>query len=381
MNKKSFFKLFDNIEYGAITIIDPENNKHHFKSDNDGPICNFKINDWKVLDLVSKRGDIGLGEAYMEDMWDSSDAASFLGFLSLNIDAFSNKANGSLINRIFFFLYNNYVRANTKFGSKKNILAHYDLGNDFYSMWLDPTMTYSSSLRKTGAESLKEAQINKYARIIDRLNLDGANTLEIGCGWGGFAEIAASKVGKLDSITISDRQHKYAKERLGDKANILLKDYRDVKGSYDRIVSIEMFEAVGTKYWKNYFETMKNSLVKGGKAMVQTIFIRDEDFETYKKNSDYIRHHVFPGGMLPSKKRFKEEVEKANMELGEVFEFGLDYAWTLRNWKENIAKVKDALIGMGYSRKFLRGWDFYLDISIAGFESGKVSVMQAEIIN
>jgi cyclopropane-fatty-acyl-phospholipid synthase len=182
MNKKSFLKLFDNIQFGEISIIDPDNNHHHFKSSNNGPVCDFKINDWRMLDLVSKRGDIGLGEAYMEEMWDSSDVSSFLCFLSSNIEAFSNQANGSLINRILFFFYNNYVKANTKFGSKKNILAHYDLGNEFYSMWLDPTMTYSSCIRKTSQESLEEAQINKYQRIIDRLNLDGANTLEIGCG-------------------------------------------------------------------------------------------------------------------------------------------------------------------------------------------------------
>lgn len=381
MNKKHFLKLFDNLESGSISIKDPEGNEYFFEGENKGTKCDLKINDWKMLDLVSKRGDIGLGEAYMENMWDSSDPANFLCFLSKNLDAFRDRASGSFFRRIMFFLYNNYIRANTKFGSKKNILAHYDLGNDFYSLWLDPTMTYSSSLRKKKTDNLKDAQINKYNRIIDQINIDNANLLEIGSGWGGFAEIASKHTNNIDSITISDQQYDFAKNRLKDKANIILQDYRDINKIYDRIVSIEMFEAVGEKYWKGYFETIKKSLAPNGKAIIQTIYIRDEDFDNYRKTSDYIRHHVFPGGMLPSKARFKEEVENAGLSQTDIYEFGDDYAWTLRNWKSNIAKVKDKLIKMGFSEKFLRGWDFYLDICTGGFESGKVGVMQAELTN
>lgn len=381
MNKKNFLKLFDNIESGSITITDPEGKEYFFGGKIEGINCDLKIHDWNIVSLVTKRGDIGLGESYMENMWDSTEPANFLCFLSKNLDTFKANANGSFFSRILFFIYNNYVRANTKFGSKKNIISHYDLGNDFYSMWLDPTMTYSSSLRSQNTDSLENAQINKYKRIIDKIDINGADILEIGCGWGGFAEVAANHTNNIDSITISDKQYEFAKERLQNKANIILKDYRDVNKIYDRIVSIEMFEAVGEKYWKEYFNTLKSSLNKGGKAIVQTIFIRDEDFDSYRKTSDYIRHHVFPGGMLPSKARFKDEIEKAGLEQSEVFDFGLDYAWTLRKWKENIAKVKNQLIKMGYTDKFLRGWNFYLDISTAGFESGKVSVMQAEILN
>lgn len=381
MNKKNFLKLFENIESGAIKIIDPEGKKYSFKGDNKGTECDLTINDWELLNLITKRGDIGLGEAYIENMWDSSDPVNFLCFLSKNMNSFRAKANGSFLRRILFFLYNNYIRANTKFGSKKNILAHYDLGNEFYSLWLDPTMTYSSSLRQKKTDNLKDAQINKYQRIIDKLEIDGQNVLEIGSGWGGFAEIAANHTKDIDSITISNKQYEYAKKRLKNKANIILQDYRDINKRYERIVSIEMFEAVGEKYWRGYFEKIKRSLYPKGKAMIQTIYIRDEDFDLYRKTSDYIRHHVFPGGMLPSKSKFKEEIEKANLNQGEVVDFGEDYAWTLRRWKSNIAKVKNKLRDKGYSEKFLRGWDFYLDICTAGFESGKVGVMQAEIIN
>ena len=211
--------------------------------------------------------------------------------------------------------------------------------------------------------------------------MSGKNTLEIGCGWGGFASEASSIGADVTGITISDSQYDFAQKRIGNKANILLQDYRDIKLKYDRIVSIEMFEAVGEKYWQTYFNQIKKSLSSGGKAIIQTITIADDFFSQYRKNSDYIRHHVFPGGMLPSKSQFRTKANKAKLYVNEIFEVGHDYAWTLRRWQENIKTNKEKLATLNYSEAFYRAWDFYLSISIAGFLSGRTNVMQVEIIN
>ena len=242
-------------------------------------------------------------------------------------------------------------------------------------------MTYSSAIRNNEQDSLHQAQLNKYHRIINKLDLQGKNTLEIGCGWGGFAHEASNFGADVTGITISDKQYNFAKKRIGNKANILLQDYRDVKGKYDRIVSIEMLEAVGEKYWQTYFNQIKKSLLSSGKAVIQTITIDDDFFAQYRKNSDYIRHHVFPGGMLPSKSKFCANANKARLHVNEIFEFGHDYAWTLRKWQDNIKNQKDKLLALNYSEEFLRAWDFYLSISIAGFLCGRTNVIQAEIFN
>ena len=374
-------KIFGQADIGEITINTPEGKQLYFKGDTEGIVCDLTIKNWQLMDMVAKKGDIGLGEAYHYDFWDSSDVANFLTYCCLNMDKIHKHANANFFNQAIYYFYNQFIRLNTKRGSKKNILAHYDISNDFYSLWLDPSMTYSSAIRKSEQDDLHQGQINKYQRIIDKLDLQDKNILEIGCGWGGFAYEASKFSANVTGITISDSQYNFANQRLGNKANILLKDYRDVKAKYDRIVSIEMFEAVGEKYWQTYFNQIKNSLMKGGKAIVQTITIGDEFFTQYRKSSDYIRHHIFPGGMLPSKTEFHTKVSKAKLELGEIFEFGRDYAWTLRKWQENIKNQREKIANLNYSDHFLRAWTFYLSLSIAGFLSGRTNVMQAEIYN
>lgn len=374
-------KLFENANIGRLTIYTPNDQEVNFFGSELGPIGELKIYDWKIMDMVAKRGDIGLGEAYHMGLWDSSNIADFLTYCSVNISKIGNSGNGNLYNRIVFYLYNQFVRLNTKYGSKKNILAHYDIGNDFYSLWLDPTMTYSSAIRNNNESDLEQSQINKYNRIINNLGLADKKVLEIGCGWGGFAEQAAKVGARLTGITISDKQYDFAKKRVEGSANILKQDYRDVHDTFDRVVSIEMFEAVGEKYWPTYFSQIKKSLVNGGRAIIQTITIQDEAFSQYRKNSDYIRHHVFPGGMLPSKTVFCNEARKANLDVGEIFDFGNDYAWTLAQWQKKFNLHKEQLISMNYPEAFLRAWEFYFSLSIAGFKSGRTNVMQVELIN
>jgi len=374
-------KFFEEANIGELTIYTPSSQEIVFTGDVPGPICDLKINDWAVMGMIAKRGDIGLGEAYHLGLWDSSDAAEFLTYCSYNLNNIKNRGQASFFNKLCFYLHHQLVRANTLYGSKKNILEHYDIGNDFYESWLDPTMTYSSAIRKSSTDTLIEAQVNKYQRIIKNIDIKNKKVLEIGCGWGGFAQ-EASKVGaQLTGLTISDKQYDYAKKRLNGKADIIKKDYREIKGTYDRIVSIEMFEAVGEKYWGLYFDQIKRLLKKDGKAMIQTITINDDVFSSYRKKSDYIRHHVFPGGMLPSKKVFCERVEASVLGIGEVFEFGGDYAWTLQKWKKNFIAQKTQLASIGCSESFLRSWEFYLSICIAGFNSGRTNVMQVELMN
>lgn len=373
-------KTFENAEIGQLIVHTPEGEEIIFKGSKPGCHCDFLIKDWKTVELILKRGDIGLGEAYHEGYWDTSNLTDFLTYCSNNIYNLKNAGNANYFNKIIFYFYNQFVRINTKYGSRKNIFTHYDIGNDFYRLWLDPSMTYSSAMRCAPNDSLEQAQLNKYNRIIDVLSLEDKNVLEIGCGWGGFADQAHKIGANVTGITISDSQYRFAKDRLNDKAEILIKDYRDIDSKYDRIVSIEMFEAVGEKYWQTYFEKIKGSLVKGGKALIQTITIADEAFDQYRKSSDYIRHHVFPGGMLPSNSVFCAYVKKAEMDVASMFEFGQDYAWTLRQWQKNFMASNEYLVNMNFSSTFLRAWDFYLSMCIAGFESKRTNVAQFELV-
>lgn len=373
--------ILSSAKYGKITITLPDGNVLYFEAENQDLECDLTINSWKTVDLIIKRGDIGLGEAYHEGYWDSKDPAKFLEYCSLNLDHFENNGNGSFLSRMMFLFYNQILRLNTRKGSKKNILQHYDISNDFYKLWLDPTMTYSSALRVNNNDTLESAQNNKYQRIADELNIENKTVLEIGCGWGGFLEYANQFNAETTGVTISNKQFDFAKKRLKNQSNVLLMDYRDINKKYDRIVSIEMFEAVGEKYWPVYFNKIKNSLSYKGKALIQTITIKHDYFNKYRKNSDYIRHHIFPGGMLPSKEVFCSKAIDAGLKIGNIIEFGSDYAWTLKEWRNNFNNVHNELLEMGYNNTFIRTWLMYLNICIAGFESQRTNVMQVELIN
>jgi len=365
-------------EIGTLTFVAPDGAVQIAKGARPGPEATFAISEWDVLSRIVARGDIGLGEDFIAGAWQTDDVEKLISFFLLNLDHFEGFAHGNFLNRLGFVLHNAFVRRNNLSGSRRNIEAHYDVGNDFYSLWLDETMTYSSAIFGQ-AKTLAEAQRNKYGRILERLEKTRGSVLEIGCGWGGFAEEASSAAMDVTGLTISPAQFGFAQKRLGSKADIRLQDYRKVEGTFDSIVSIEMFEAVGERYWPNYFRTVAERLRKNGRAVIQTIVIRDDLFAGYRSRSDFVRHYVFPGGMLPSLARFREEAERAGLRILDNFAFGQDYARTLREWSVGMSAREAEIRALGHDTKFLRNWQFYLGICAAAFAVNRTDVMQVEL--
>lgn len=373
-----FLRALERIEHGSLRLKTPDGKVHTFSGSKPGAQANMDLNDWRTIGALMRHGDIGLAQTYRDGWWDSLDCAELFLFGMENQACLDTYIQGNLLGRIASRLSYFFTR-NTVHGSKKNIHAHYDLGNDFYALWLDATMTYSSGLFSHGARNLHDAQIQKYDRILERLNTSGS-LLEIGCGWGGFAERAlhTGDYG-FKGLTISNAQHAFASNRVGHNAAIALEDYRHQKGRYDQIVSIEMFEAVGEKFWPVYFSKLKSLLADKGKAVIQTITISDSDFHRYRTSGDAIRTFIFPGGMLPSPEIFKRESLKAGLRVNDEFAFGQDYALTLSHWLENFeAKIEDVR-AMGFDDKFVRMWRFYLTWCIAAFKHGRTDVVQWEL--
>lgn len=379
--EKSWRKALQSLEFGTLEFIAPNGEITIARGRLPGPNARFAIKDWDVLRRIMARGDIGLGEEYIAGSWETDNVERLVSLFLVNLDHFSDFSDGNIFNRIGFVIHNAFVRRNSISGSARNIQDHYDVGNDFYSLWLDRSMTYSSALyRDTG--DLFQAQQNKYERILSKFDAPKASVLEIGCGWGGFAERASADNHQVTGLTISPAQHKFASARLkGTAAEIRLEDYRKCKGTFDNIVSIEMFEAVGERYWPAYFHTVKERLKRGGRAIIQTITIKDELFAGYRTRSDFIRHYVFPGGMLPSLARFREEAEKAGLKFAGAFGFGKDYARTLREWLVAMQAREREIIALGHDQQFLRNWEFYLGICAATFEVARTDVVQVELVN
>ena len=377
--EKSWRKAIAGLEAGTLEFIAPNGEVTLCKGARPGPQARFKIKDWDVLRRIMARGDIGLGEEYINGSWETDNVERLVSLFLLNLDHFEDFSDGNLLNRIGFVIHNALVRRNSVKGAARNIKDHYDVGNDFYSLWLDPSMTYSSALY-AGTDELYRAQQNKYERILSKFDAPRASVLEIGCGWGGFAERAAADSHKVTGLTISPAQHAFATNRLKNAdAEIRLQDYRKCKGQFDNIVSIEMFEAVGEHYWPAYFSTVAERLKQGGRAIIQTITIQDELFAGYRTRSDFVRHYVFPGGMLPSLARFREEAERAGLKFVEAFGFGKDYARTLREWLERMQAQEGAIKALGHDQHFLRNWEFYLGICAATFAVARTDVVQVEL--
>ncbi len=376
--KKRWFSALENLEFGTLDFTDPNGVTQRYVGKREGPTASFVMKEWNVLIRLIARGDIGLGEDYIEGRWETDSIERLIALFLLNIQHLEKFAHGNAFNRSIFSIYNYILRRNSRRGSRSNIKSHYDVGNDFYQLWLDETMTYSSALYDH-ATTLAEAQHNKYRRILDKAPTTKADILEIGCGWGGFAEEAARAGHQPTGITVSPSQHRFASERLQKNADIRLQDYRDTRGVFDMIVSIEMFEAVGRRYWSNYFDSIRKNLKRGGSAVIQTITVRDDHFEDYCKRSDFIRHYVFPGGMLPSITSFCAEAEKAGLATREVFAFGQDYARTLREWLVRFDAKREQILAMGYSESFIRNWRFYLGMCAAAFSVGRTNVVQVEL--
>lgn len=380
-NYSLIWQALDRAQFGSINITLPDGLKKEFVGAKNGPQADITIHDSNLIDEVITGGDVAFGESYIEKKWDSENLAELLTYLTLNAHALEDFFHARKLRAVFLYL-SSFLTKNTKRGSKKNIKAHYDLGNDFYELWLDPSMTYSSAFFNGENCSLEQAQHKKYHNILNKLN--PGKILEIGCGWGGFAQEAALKKHQVTCLTISPRQQAYALQRMQEiKAQnfveIKLQDYREEKNIYDNIVSIEMFEAVGREYWDKYFKIITNSLRSSGKAVLQIITIDEEVFKDYINRVDFIQKHIFPGGMLPSKMAIRQLAKKHGLKMKSETAFGEDYAKTLQIWLENFDQKKSQIIELGFDENFLRKWRFYLSYCIAGFNAKRTDVVQFEL--
>jgi cyclopropane-fatty-acyl-phospholipid synthase len=383
---RTFYALMRRLDCGVLTFTSPEGVTTQFKGAHDGPHADLRFADWGVAQEALKSAEIGLAECYRDGRLFTGHLTQFLELCVANQRALEAVFYGKPLVALFFRI-KHLLRANTKTRAKKNIHAHYDLSNDFYELWLDQTMTYSSAIFDGDfQQSLNTAQTAKYERILKVLDpKPGATILEIGCGWGGFAEHAAKTRGvKVTGITLSHAQLQFAETRMQNAkldhlVDLQLIDYRDIQGRWDYVVSIEMFEAVGERFWQTYFETVHNRLKPNGRAVIQTITIDEEVFERYRANSDFIREYIFPGGMLAPVNRFIADAKRAGLTAGEPYRFGLDYAETLKRWLDRVnAKVSD-IKPIGFDDKFLQLWRFYLCYCEAGFRARRTDVMQIEL--
>ncbi len=375
----------ENWQYGRLAFVMPSGRVLQIEGHQSGPDARLIVRDFRFVSRVLAAGDIGFGEGFMAGEWDTPDLSSLLEAFTANIDHLTRLFEGAFFVRAMNFLLHALHR-NDRRGSKKNILAHYDLGNAFYSRWLDPSMTYSAARYERPGQPLREAQRNKYASLARQIDLGPDNhVLEIGCGWGGFAEFAAGEVGaKVTGITISPAQYEFAKKRLFDqglneRAEVRLVDYRDVEGHFDRVASIEMFEAVGEEYWPAYFNKINEVLSPGGRAGLQIITIRDELFAEYRSRADFIQKYIFPGGLLPSEKRLRQETDRAGLEWGNIVRFGQNYADTLAEWAGRFEGAWDDIKSLGFDERFRRLWRFYLSYCEAGFRTERTNVVQLSL--
>ncbi|MEC9375359.1 MAG: cyclopropane-fatty-acyl-phospholipid synthase family protein [Pseudomonadota bacterium] len=383
--ERVFISVLKKLHLGDLTINLPSGNVYRVKGAGtplNGETFNadWNLKSYRAIRRMLRDPAIGFAEGYMEDEWDSRNLTSFLELMAINMDTLES----SIKNWKIVMLWNRFqhlLRSNTRRGSRKNISYHYDLGNDFYQLWLDSTMTYSSAVFDNEHEDLASGQFNKYKQIAEGLNLKPHHrVLEIGCGWGGFAEFAAKNYGcKIVGITISHEQLTWARDRidsagLTDLVEIRFQDYRDLEGKFDRIVSIEMFEAVGEDNWADYFNHVQQCLTDKGQAALQIISIENDRFHDYRNNPDFIQKYIFPGGMLPSDEILGDYIRNANLIKSNQINFGLSYAHTLKLWRSNFLKEWESISRLGYSNKFKRMWEYYFCYCEAGFRRGTIDV-------
>ena len=383
---KVVFSSLKLIKGGYLILTNHNGDKFYFGDPHHNLKVSVKINKPGLTYQIVKSGSTGLAEAYMRGDFETDDLTNLIELTAKNIKLvykFSGVLDFPLLNKIkSFFIKNNKNR------SKKNISKHYDLGNEFFSLWLDPTLTYSSAIFEKEDNDLEKAQLNKYKKLVDLIAPKSGNKiLEIGCGWGGFAEyVGKNHDVKLDCITISKKQFDYASERifkngLNEKINIQFKDYRDVKEKYNSIVSIEMIEAVGQNYLQNYFHTIKSNLVEGGNAAIQAITIDDNLFDRYKTKEDFIQKYIFPGGFLPSKKKLYDLSQNNGLTIDQYNSYGFHYSDTLKMWRDEFFKKWEDISKQGFDNKFKRMWHFYLSYCEAGFKSKNIDLIQFSLQN
>ena len=370
------------IRYGTLTMRLPDGRKLLFRGKEPGPSAEMVVNDLAFARRLILDGDLGFAEAFIRREWDTPDLSGFLHFFAVNMHAVRNLTRFNPLARLLH-RYRHWRNRNTRTQAKRNIAAHYDLGNAFYRAWLDPSMTYSSALFETGAETLHEAQLAKYRRLARELTLKpGDHVLEIGCGWGGFAEVAVREFGaKVTGLTLSQEQFDFATRRmaeagLADRVTIKLQDYRDEQGRYDAVASIEMLEAVGKEYWQTYFDTVAACLAPGGRAGIQAITIDEAYFSDYIREIDFIRAYIFPGGMLPTPTHMRDLPRNSGLVVENDMGFGQDYARTLHAWADRFTESWNNLAPLGFDERFRRMWLYYLFYCEAGFRTGGIDFRQ-----
>lgn len=373
---RDFLDTCAGITEGRLRVITPEGQIHDFGAGL--PEAELHLRDWSAVTATLARGDIGLGETYVAGLWDSPSIEALSTVALRNFDRLNRYVFGGFWHGLRFRLVHRLMRANSRRGAARNIRAHYDVGNEFYQLWLDDSMTYSAGLFAPDDDDLGRAQGRKYDRILDRVGT-GERLLEIGCGWGGFAERAAERGHAVTGVTLSPNQKAYADARLDGRADIRLQDYRDARDTYDSIVSIEMVEAVGERYWPTYFATLRDRLRPGGQAVLQAITVQDGYFDTYRRGSDFIRHYTFPGGMLLSNRVIADQARQAGLSVRDSFAFGGDYARTCRQWAQRLDARRARLHRLGFDEGFLRSWRYYLQTCAASFATGHTDVVQVEL--
>jgi len=383
---RAFLEVLRNIRAGVLEVTLPDGSTHRFEGADPGPEADLIIHHPAALAQIMRDGKMGFCEAFMTGGVSSTRLAELIELAVLQNAYVEDKLRYSRVKTWLRLIYHQ-LRANTRAGSRKNISFHYDLGNSFYAKWLDPTMTYSAAIFEDGSQDLAHAQQAKYRRLAELADIRaGHHVLEIGCGWGGFAEFVARQYkARVTGITISCEQFEYATRRikaagLDDLVKIVLKDYRDLDQSYDRIVSIEMFEAVGEAYWPTYFETLSRCLARGGKAALQVITIDDAVFHDYRREPDFIQRYIFPGGMLPSMPALAEPIRNAGFRMEAADGFGQHYARTLNAWRERFLAAWPELDGKGFDTRFKRMWELYLAYCEGGFRAGSIDVKQMLLV-
>jgi cyclopropane-fatty-acyl-phospholipid synthase len=375
------FDVLRRLARGGLLVVLPDGRALEFGPDARSAVLH--VREWRVFGAIAAKGDIGFAETYMDGAWSTPDLAALLTLFAANRDAIDRAVRGGIVTGAWQRV-KHLLNANTRRGSRRNIAAHYDLGNDFYALWLDPSMTYSSALFAGDRSlTLEQAQRAKIRAALDTLAVrPGQHILEIGCGWGSLAEVAVRDYGcRITGITLSREQLYYAERRiaqagLADRARFELRDYRDVNGRFDHVVSIEMIEAVGERYWPVYFDTVARVLAPGGTACIQAITIDDRRFDHYRTGTDFIQQYIFPGGMLPSPGCLRAEAVRHGLSITGWQAFGRDYAETLRRWREAFLRRSHEVRALGYDERFARMWDFYLAYCEAGFETRCTDVHQ-----
>ncbi|MEC8042061.1 MAG: cyclopropane-fatty-acyl-phospholipid synthase family protein [Pseudomonadota bacterium] len=379
------FQMANRMQSGRLDFVMPDGRVFRAEGGKPGCVAELRVHNTDTFARLVREGDLGFCDAYLEGWWDTPDLQAFLDLLHDRNDELYDGFPGMFLVRVYERM-RHWMNSNTREQAKKNISYHYDLGNDFYAIWLDPSMTYSSAIFTSGQESLEAAQEAKYASMVDQMAVKpGDHVLEIGCGWGGFAEYAARERGlQVTGLTISQEQLNYAQNRiekagLSDLVEFRLQDYRDEAGQYDGIASIEMFEAVGEKYWPVYFQTLKRCLKPGAQATLQIITLQEKRFETYRKGVDFIQKYIFPGGMLPSKTALREQVRQQGLAEKSVLEFGDSYSQTLRRWHEVFNDRWSDVAALGFDDRFRRMWNFYLTSCAGSFRGGNCDVVQLTV--